>query len=216
LSIDKLRASLLADKFLSPMEARMTAKTPLLYFDLGSPFAYLALERAASLLGVQPELQPVLLGAIFARRGFGSWANTPARDARISEIEQRARRYGLPALGWPAAWPGNGLIAMRCATWAQQQGQGHAFARAVFRREFAQGADIAEIDVLVDAGIEAGLDADALREASASSAVKQALREATDDAWALGVRGIPTVRVDDTLFYGDDQLELAAASLAGS
>jgi 2-hydroxychromene-2-carboxylate isomerase len=196
------------------MEVRLPAKTPVLYFDLGSPFAYLALERAESLLGVRPELRPVLLGAIFARRGFGSWANTPARDARIAEIEQRARRYGLPALRWPDAWPTNGLIAMRCATWAQQQGHGRAFARAVFHRQFAQGADIADIAVLLDAGMQAGLDRDAMREAAGSAEVKQALRDATDDAWALGVRGIPTVRIDGALFYGDDQLELAAESLA--
>lgn len=192
----------------------MTGKTPVLYFDLGSPYAYLALERAAPLLGVQPELQPVLLGAIFARRGFGSWANTPARDGRVAEIEQRARRYGLPALRLPAVWPTNGLTAMRCATWAQQQGFGHAFARAVFRRQFAHGADIADIAVLLDAGMEAGLDPRALREASESAPVKHALRDATEDAWALGVRGIPTVRIGSALFYGDDQLELAAANLA--
>ncbi len=192
----------------------MAGKTPVLYFDLGSPYAYLALERAESLLGMQPELQPVLLGAIFARRGFGSWARTPARDARIAEIEQRAHRYGLPALHWPDTWPTNGLTAMRCATWAQHEGHGLAFARAVFSREFAHGADIADVAVLLEAGSHAGLDADALREASENAAVKQALRDATEKAWALGVRGIPTVQAGGALYYGDEQLELAAANLA--
>lgn len=192
----------------------MAGKTPVLYFDLGSPFAYLALERAEPLLGVQPDLQPVLLGAIFAQRGFGSWAQTPARDGRIAEIEQRARSYGLPAMHWPAVWPANGLMAMRCATWAQRQGRGWAFARVVFRRQFVHGADITDIAVLLEAALEAGLDPDALREAYEDAAVKQALRDVTEDAWALGVRGIPTVRVGSALFYGDDQLELAAAKFA--
>jgi 2-hydroxychromene-2-carboxylate isomerase len=40
--------------------------------------------------------------------------------------------------------------------------------------------------------------------------VKQALRRATDEAWELGVRGVPTMRVDGHLFYGDDKLEEAA------
>ena len=41
------------------------------YFDLGSPYAYLAAERVSGLFteaGLeQPEWQPVLLGALFAR-----------------------------------------------------------------------------------------------------------------------------------------------------
>jgi 2-hydroxychromene-2-carboxylate isomerase len=186
---------------------------PVLYFDLGSPYAYLALARAESVLGVKPELQPVLLGAIFARRGFGSWAHTPAREGRIAEIERRARRYGLPPLRWPAEWPGNGLVAMRCAIWAGAHERGEAFARAVFERQFVEGADIADLDMLLGCARDADLDAAALRRALGEPALKQSLHEASDRAWEVGVRGVPTLRVGQ-LFYGDDQLELAADVLA--
>jgi 2-hydroxychromene-2-carboxylate isomerase len=185
-----------------------------MYFDLGSPYSYLALSRAESVLGVRPELQPVLLGAIFARRGFGSWAQTQAREGRVAEIEQRARRYGLPAMRWPAGWPGDGLVAMRCATWAHEQGRGEAFARAVFERQFVEGEDIADLEMLLACAGDADLDAEALSGALGRSAVKDSLREATDRAWEAGVRGVPTMQVGEALFYGDDQLELAAAALA--
>lgn len=193
----------------------MPTADPVMYFDLGSPYAYLALWRAESVLGVQPALRPVLLGAIFARRGFGSWARTQARDGRIAEIEERARRYGLPPLRWPAGWPGNGLMAMRCATWAGEQGRGEAFARAVFDRQFVDGADIADLDVLLECAGDAGLDAKALSAALARRALKESLRQATERAWDDGVRGVPTVRIGDALFYGDEQLELAADVLRG-
>lgn len=184
-----------------------------MYFDLGSPYAFLALSRADSVLGVRPVLQPVLLGAIFARRGFGSWAHTRARDGRIAEIEERARRYGLPPLRWPAGWPGNGLVAMRCATWAGEQGRGEAFARAVFDRQFVDGADIADLDVLLECAADVGLDVHALRAALPQRALKQSLRQATERAWDEGVRGVPTLRIGDALFFGDEQLELAAEVL---
>jgi len=185
-----------------------------MYFDLGSPYAYLALSRAESVLGVQPELRPVLLGAIFARRGFGSWARTQAREGRVTEIEQRARRYGLPPVRWPAGWPGDGLVAMRCATWAHEQGRGEAFARAVFARQFVEGEDIADLELLLECARDADLDAELLSGALGQSAVKDSLREATDRAWEAGVRGVPAVRVGESVFYGDDQLELAADALA--
>lgn len=186
-----------------------------MYFDLGSPYAYLALARAESVLGVRPELRPVLLGAIFARRGFGSWAHTQARDGRIAEIEGRARRYGLPPLRWPAGWPGNGLVAMRCATWAGEQGRGEAFARGVFDRQFLDGADIADLDVLLECAADADLEVEALSTALPRPELKESLRHATERAWDEGVRGVPTLRIGDALFYGDEQLELAAQVLRG-
>jgi len=200
---------------MSEEEDRLSTADPVMYFDLGSPYAYLALASAESVLGVRPELRPVLLGAIFARRGFGSWAHTQARDGRIAEIEERARRFGLPPLRWPAGWPGNGLMAMRCATWAGEQGRGEAFARAVFDRQFVDGADIEDLDVLLECASDAGLDVQSLSAALRRPALKESLRQATERAWDEGVRGVPTVRIGDALFYGDEQLELAADVLRG-
>jgi 2-hydroxychromene-2-carboxylate isomerase len=39
--------------------------------------------------------------------------------------------------------------------------------------------------------------------------VKSALREATDRAAELGVTGVPSLRVGDEVFWGDDRLEEA-------
>jgi 2-hydroxychromene-2-carboxylate isomerase len=44
--------------------------------------------------------------------------------------------------------------------------------------------------------------------------VKDALKDATAAAYDLGVRGVPTLRVGDTPFFGDDRLDEALAALA--
>jgi 2-hydroxychromene-2-carboxylate isomerase len=190
----------------------MTGAGPVLYVDVGSPYAYLAVERAPALLGAEPELHPVLLGAIFARRGWGSWSATPARSARIADLQARAARAGLPPFTWPPRWPADGLAAMRALTWADMQGSATAFARTVLRLQFARGADIADVDVLEAAAREAGLEPAGVRPAIADPAVKQRLRETTDAAWEAGVRGIPTLRLGGELHYGDDRLEAAIAA----
>src|SRR4051812_39477201 len=105
-----------------------------LYYDLASPYAYLAVSRAASVLGEPPELEPVLLGAIFGYRGHGSWAHTPERAAGEAEIERRAAAYGLPPVRWPEGWPLNSLAAMRAATHARRKGLQREFAAAVYER----------------------------------------------------------------------------------
>jgi 2-hydroxychromene-2-carboxylate isomerase len=183
---------------------------PVLYFDLGSPYAYLAIARADTVFGDTPELAPILLGALFGRRGSGSWSQTAERDDRIVELHNRIRTYGLPPLVLPPGWPGNGLHAMRAATWAMQLGHGRAFADIAFRQAFAEGRDITGVNALEEVAAEAGLPAQQLADAIGSAPVKAALRAATDAAWDAGVQGVPTVRVGERLFYGDDQLERAA------
>jgi 2-hydroxychromene-2-carboxylate isomerase len=184
-----------------------------LYYDLASPYAYLAIARAAEVLGEAPKLQPVLVGAIFAWRGRGSWALTGERDAGEAEIERRAARYGLPPLMWPRGWPLNSLAPMRAAVWAERQGRGAAFARAVFDREFAHGEDISDV-VLLDA-IGRSVGVEGIRGAVADPEVKQALREATEAAWERGVQGVPTLEAGRRLYFGDDRLEEAAAATRG-
>lgn len=173
----------------------------ILYYDLGSPYAYLAVARAASLFGTAPTLQPVLLGGIFALRGSGSWSQTDEREERMADLQARADRYGLPPLRFPEGWPLDGLTAMRAATWAG----GDAFVHEAFRRQFVSGIDISTREQLADIAAHVGLGEPAFDD----PAVKAALREATDAAWAAGVRGIPSLQVGAEIFYGDDQLESA-------
>jgi 2-hydroxychromene-2-carboxylate isomerase len=186
---------------------------PTLFYDLGSPYAYLAVERAESVLGVRPRLHPMVLGPIFALRGHGSWAHTDARAANQREIEERAARYGLPPVRWPAVWPPNTLRPMRAVLWAERAGGlGDAFARAAFRAAFADGADLLDLSVLAALAVRLGLPAGALADGIETPAIKDALRASTQEAIDLGVRGAPTVLTDGgALIFGDDRLAEAAA-----
>jgi 2-hydroxychromene-2-carboxylate isomerase len=186
---------------------------PVFYFDVGSPFVYLAAERVEQMLGVDPVWQPVLLGGLFKATGRSSWArgDLDRRDAGMRDIEERAARYGLPPMRWPDAWPGDYLTAMRAATWAANHGAAKAFALAATRRAFAEGRDLSLADEVLAAARAAGLDANP--DDFADPAIKLALREATDAAQARGVFGVPTVAVGDELFWGDDRLDEAAAAL---
>ncbi|MFL5781076.1 MAG: 2-hydroxychromene-2-carboxylate isomerase [Thermoleophilaceae bacterium] len=186
----------------------MTAE---LFYDLGSPYGYLAVARARSVLGPEVELVPVLLGALFAERGHGSWAHTDARAENVAEVERRAREYGLPPVAWPPGWPPNTLAAMRAATWARGLGDRGEFAAAAYRLAFVDGRDLAQLDALTDAAGAAGLPPGELAGAIARPEVKDELRRTTAEAWAAGVTGVPSVRVGSEVFYGDDRLEEAAA-----
>ncbi len=190
------------------------------YFDLGSPYGYLAAERIDSVLPVVPDWQPVLLGGIFKARNRGSWAMTPRRDPGMREIERRAAGYGLPPGRWPDVWPNDGLLAMRVAVAAFEHGFGKQFARAAFRIQFVEGCQLAGPRNVGRAVEYCGRDAGDLLAAADDLAIKQRLRSATDSALEVGVVGVPSVLVRTggapyPVYWGDDRLEHAAAALLG-
>ena len=187
---------------------------PVFYYDLGSPYAWLAAERINALFPVVPVWQPILLGGLFKRFGRDSWANGPARDEGIREVERRAAEYGLPPVRWPQPWPGNTLAAMRAAVFAQRAGRAVAFSLAAFRQAFAAGRDLGDVDNVLIAAAACELHPNAVLKGLESRTVKDALRAATDEAGDRGVTGVPTVAVGDKLFWGDDRLEEAAAAAA--
>ena len=188
------------------------------YFDLGSPYAYLAAERVSGLFTEaeleQPEWQPVLLGGLFGRFDRSSWSEGEGRAEGIAEVERRAGEYGLPPLAWPVPWPGNTLVAMRVATFAKQTGRAVSFSLAAFRQAFAAGRDLSDVDNVAIAGAACELHPRALLKAVETAGVKTALREATDRAGDLGVTGVPAVVVGEEVFWGDDRLEEAVEAAA--
>lgn len=192
-----------------------STEQPTFYFDLGSPYAWLAAERVHQVLPVVPLWQPILLGGIWQQTGGRSWATTEKRAEGMREIEARAARYGLLPVKWPAGWPNNSLKAMRASIFAQQAGRTVAFALAAFRQAFAGGKDLSDVDNVLIAAAACELHPNAVLKGIEMQSTKDRLRAATQEAYDKGVRGVPSVVIGDEAFWGDDRLEEAAATLAG-
>jgi 2-hydroxychromene-2-carboxylate isomerase len=188
------------------------------YYDVGSPYAYLASERLNALLPEPVRWQPVLLGGLFKLTGRSSWAlgDYRRRQAGMAEIERRTRGYGLPPMRWPDPWPSDYLLAMRAVTYAFAAGRGREFSERAFRNAFQRGRDLSIAAHVLEAAEQVGLGRGDVQAAVQDPDIKQTLRDATNAAFELGVFGVPTVVVDSELFWGDDRLEDVAALLANT
>ena len=185
------------------------------YYDVGSPYAYLAAERIGGLLPEPVRWQPVLLGGLFKLTGRSSWALGDYRRRQIgmAEVERRTRSYGLPAMRWPDPWPSDYLYAMRAVTFAFAVDRGREFTMQAFRNAFQRGRTLDIPGHVLDAADEAGLDRREVEVATRDPRIKRLLRDATDTAFELGVFGVPTIAIDEELFWGDDRLQDASAYL---
>jgi 2-hydroxychromene-2-carboxylate isomerase len=173
------------------------------YFDVGSPYVYLA---AARLPLEDVEWKPISLGGLWKLNGGGSWALTGRREAGITEIEARAARYGLPPIRWPDPWPGHYLQAMRACLVADEFGVLRDFARHALRMGFAEGRDLSQVGEIWQASLRSGLDPVHVNDRIGAPEIKQRLIDETEAAHARGVVGVPTLATGDRLLWGDDQL----------
>ena len=119
---------------------------------------------------------------------------------------------------WPPGWPVDSysLLPLRAAIVAAEHGLLREFSRAAFARNFALGLGLRDLADVLAIAREVGLDGDAVANGVGSPAVKDRLTNATDTAIAAGVIGVPTVLVAGQRFWGDDQLEVAAAAISAN
>ena len=195
----------------------MSDHRPVFYYDINSPFAYLAAERVNHVLPVVPEWQPISFGHVLKETGRTPWSfGEDTRPAGVAEVERRAAERGLPPLRWPPGWPveSYSLLPMRAATFAKQSGRAVAFSLAAFRQKFAGGKALADIDEVLIAAAACELHPRAVIKGVESNSVKDELRRATAEALERGLVGVPSVWTGEEMFWGDDRLEDAAEALA--
>jgi 2-hydroxychromene-2-carboxylate isomerase len=151
------------------------AVTAEFFFDLASPFTYLAAER------VERAFDVVTWSPASARtlRCRSLATDAAALEAVVERAEERAGALRLP-LAWPERWPAPVPTAMRVAHHAAQQGRGGAFVLAATRLAFAGGFDLDEREILSEAAAAAGLPLDAClraaREERRDGAIEAAAR----------------------------------------
>jgi 2-hydroxychromene-2-carboxylate isomerase len=194
------------------------------YYDFNSPYSYLAAERISGVFAAagleQPEWQPISFGHVLKATGRRPWSLPPEGPdpEHLEEIQRRAIERGLPKVVYPKGWPveNYSLNPTRAAIYAKESGRVVSFSLACFRQVFAAGRDMNDVDNVLIAAAACELHPNAVLKGIETRSVKDKLRAATDQAIARGLVGIPTVAVDDRLFWGDDRLEEAveAASVA--
>lgn len=174
-----------------------------LFFDLGSPYTYLAAERADRLFA-RLEWLPASSDALRV---------APLDEEGMRAVGERARLLGLPFV-WPVEPQHSVRGAMRVASLAAERGCAAAFVLAASRLAFCGGFDIDDPEILAESAAAAGID---LREALAAAG--DAGRDGPiEDAGRLLLAGgaslLPALRVGRMLFCGEDRLLEAAAARA--
>jgi 2-hydroxychromene-2-carboxylate isomerase len=180
------------------------------WFDPISPYAYLAFEQLPEALvghSYDVNYRPVLFAGLLGHWGQKGPAEiAPKRDWTYRDVLWQAQRAGLP-MALPAQHPFNPLPLLRLALAC---GPNRRVGEAVLRHVWRGGADAADAQRLQALTAELAPQRD-----PQSDAVKAELKQATADAAAMGVFGVPTFAHAGRLYWGVSALPMLAAALAG-
>ncbi len=174
------------------------------YFDFISPFAYLQHFRLGEFPQQRLVYRPVLLAGMLTHWGQKGPAEIPAKRLFTYRfVRWYAERLGQP-LRFPPGHPFNPLRALRLCL---ALGCSAEVVERLFAFIWRDGQDLSDDLAFIALGQSLGL-ADPLA-AIAAETVKQQLRANTEAAIAAGIFGVPTLRIEGQLFFGNDATDMA-------
>lgn len=189
------------------------------WFEFGSNYSYLAAMRIEELshqAGLSIDWRPFLLGPIFQKFGWQTspFVLQPTKGKYMwRDMERQAMKYSLPFLR-PSVFPRTAVLPMRVAVFAMDKPWIAAFCRNVMRQNWVEDLDINDHRNVRRALLDLVTDPDAVILGALGDANKSRLRSNTEEAYARGIFGAPTMFVGDEMFWGNDRLNDAIAFAA--
>lgn len=195
------------------------SKTVEFLFDLGSPTTYLAYTQLPAICE-QTDSQliyiPILLGGVFKATGNASPATIPAKGRHmILDLDRYARRYGVP-LKFNPHFPINTLMLMRAVTGIQLHHPERfvAFIDCLFKALWIDGRNLNDPATVAAVLSNNGFDPNEVLALAADETVKATLKDNTEKAVQRGVFGVPSMFVDNQLYFGQDRLDFVLEALS--
>ncbi len=177
-------------------------KTATWYFDIISPFAYLQSKQITSLrdqLDIKPT--PVLFAGLLNHWGqLGPAEIEPKRQFIFRQSAWRAQCAGIP-FTLPPTHPFNPLWGLRLII---AHGSSFEAIDTVFDHVWANGFGLVEDEDREILAKKLGMTLKEADDITQDPAVKSHLVENTKSAVADRIFGVPSVLVDDQIFWGDD------------
>ena len=188
------------------------------YFDLGSPYSYLAYYRLLQ-MAEQQEIQivykPILLGGVFKATGNRSPIEIPVKGVySILDMQRWAEYYQIPMQMNPH-FPMNTLTLMRILTGVQllHLEKFEQVLKLLFDAMFGTPQNLNEPTVLAEVLKPSGFFVDDIMSMVQSEVVKQKLITETELAILRGIFGAPTFFVGDEMYWGQDRLHFVEQAL---
>jgi 2-hydroxychromene-2-carboxylate isomerase len=174
------------------------------YFNFRSPYCYLA---SKNMFAIFDEYQVDLLWKPFA--GWSGRSSPERVKTKIhlvrQDVARSCRKMGIPFS--PPPIETDPTLAGAISFAAEKEGLLKPYIIEVMRKEWAQGRNIGEIEVLLEVADIIGLSHGIVEQASADESYLVKMDDHWQEAQSKGVIGVPSFTVEDQVFWGNDRID---------
>lgn len=180
------------------------------YFDFISPYSYLAwvsLSKWAEQYQLHIRPIPVLFAGLLKHYGqLGPAEIKPKAVWMYKDLLRKARALAIP-LAAPASHPFNPLLALRVACLDAGEQKKLELINAIYSAVWAKSIDVSSEQGMAQVLEPLGMDVAVTVAQANAQDNKQQLIDNTQSAIDKQVFGVPSLIVDDQLFWGVDDLQ---------
>ena len=187
----------------------MTAKI-YFYFDFISPYSYFAWRKLPALAkkyNREIEARPIVFGKLLDKWGQLGPAEIPPKNSWLNQYCLRYAAIHGFEFNPPKTHPFNPLAALRMSLKEVSGVDQLKVIDTIFKSGWSRGADLGDISTLISLLAEQSIDGEILSQKISETEIKNLLINETNKAIRKGVFGVPTIIIDDNLFWGNDQMD---------
>jgi len=178
------------------------------YFDIISPYAYIAYKKILKINNINFELKPILLGGLHNLAGITAPAFNKYKMKNMqNDCELVAKKNNI-IFKWNSKFPINSLSVMRGYLFVEEDKK-RDYLNSFFEAYWKDDVDLSVKDNIKSLLKKLEINEDQFFNSINNQNIKDNLKQLTQEAFEKEVFGAPTFIVNNKIFWGQDRLEYA-------
>jgi 2-hydroxychromene-2-carboxylate isomerase len=182
------------------------------YFDIISPYAYIAHKKIQKIKDIKFIYKPILLGGLHNLAEITPPAFNKYKMKNMQNDCELISKKKHIDFSWNLKFPINSLNIMRGYLFVDQNKQ-HNYLDTLFECYWNKNLDLSNEDEFSKILKDLEIDQEKFLNGIKDQSIKDKLKELTTDAFKKEVFGAPTFIVNNKIFWGQDRLEYAVDEL---
>ena len=182
------------------------------YFDIISPYAFIAYKKITKIENIKFNFKPILLGGLHNLVGITAPAfNTFKLKNMKNDCELISKKNKINFI-WNSKFPINSLYIMRGYLFVEENKK-KEYLETFFNAYWQNDVDLTNEENITILLNNLSIDHKQFFEGIANDKIKDELKNITNEAFKKEIFGAPTFVVNKKIFWGQDRLEYALEEL---
>ncbi|WP_428080259.1 2-hydroxychromene-2-carboxylate isomerase [Candidatus Pelagibacter sp.] len=178
------------------------------YFDIISPYAYIAHKKILKIKDVKFKLKPIFLGGLHNLAGITAPAFNRYKMKNMQKDCELVAKKNNISFNWNSKFPINSLSIMR-GYLCVKDNKKEEYLNSFFEAYWKDDVDLSSAENIKSLLKKIKINEDQFFNSINNQNIKDNLKQLTQEAFEKEVFGAPTFIVNNKVFWGQDRLEYA-------